>query len=131
MAQNIPFSIASQAFVNNVQVANATLKAADNTLLQYVDTVAAATSNQPTRLAFAHAQVQAYWLESDQPATLDVNSSGSPTPAISLAAGVPQFFVVSAGQTSLFTVDVTEIFISVPGATAANVNIYVLVHGSV
>lgn len=131
MAQNIPFSIASQVFINNVQVASASIKAADNLLAQYVDTVAPATVNQPTRLAFAHTQVQGYWLESDQPATLDVNSTSSPAPAISLAAGVPQFFVVGAGQASLFTADVTEIFISVPGATAANVSLYVLVHGSV
>lgn len=131
MAQNIPMKMALQFQVNGVQVVAANLSAADNTLLSYVDTVATGTSNQPMRLAFSHTEVQGYILYSDQDVTIDVDSTSVPTPAISLAAGSPLVYLVGAGMTSLFTADVTEMYLSNASGQSANVTVYVLVHGSV
>ena len=131
MAQSVPYTMALQFSVNGIQVVSASLSAADNTSHSYVDTIATGTVNQPTRLAFAAEEVQAYILYSDQNVTIDVNSTSAPLPAISLTAKSPLVYIAGAGMTSLFTTDVTEMFVSNASGQPANVTIEVLVHGSV
>ncbi len=107
-------------------------------LINYLETIAtgdyeinlspaavAASTTQEVDVTFPHLKVQAYVLQSDKNVTLDVNSTGSPAPAIVLVAGVPQFYSPNEG-TNLFSADVTKIYIVNGTGAVANVKINLL-----
>ena len=88
--------------------------------------VDAETADVEASLAFAVAQLSGYYLLSDQDVTLETNSSSEADDTIALKANTAVEWTADGGHISLFTVDVTKIFLSNAGETAATVKIRVL-----
>ena len=71
-------------------------------------------------------QVKAFWIQSDQNCTIETNSSGAPTNTLSLLANKPYVWYEGAYDAFKLTADVTQLFVTVPGATSANIKIRAL-----
>lgn len=84
-------------------------------------------TNQAVDLAWASAKLLSVFITTDVDCTLKLNSSGSPTDTITLAAGIPYQWVKGSGVTYPFTGTagaVTTGFLTTTAAT--NVEIRVL-----
>jgi len=85
-------------------------------------------TNQLVALAFSYTLLQSLFIVSDQDVTLDFETSGAGTPAINLIADAPFIYTATAlYYPSLFTVDITKLWINNTSGSTATVNIDVLV----
>ena len=103
-----------------------TITETDEGLTKLSVAVDAETSDVEASLAFAVAQLAGYYLLSDQDVTLETNSGDAADDTIALKANTAVEWSADGGHASLFTVDVTKIFLSNAGATAASVKIRIL-----
>jgi hypothetical protein len=99
-----------------------------NTEFSYDNALATGAVNIPFLVNFADDDLISCIISSDQALTLNVNSTGAPTPAIAVAAGAP----IVWNNTSTFanpftTTPVTAIYINNASGTTANVKLYFLV----
>ncbi|HEV2122611.1 MAG TPA: hypothetical protein VGW38_07535 [Chloroflexota bacterium] len=90
--------------------------------------VPASTTNKQVEANFTFADAEIVFLKSDKDVTLYTNapSTGVPADTIVLKAGVPKFYVKDGGMTNLFTANVTAIYLTNAGNSAALVDIVVL-----
>lgn len=82
--------------------------------------VAGSTTNQLHTIAIAVAGLQDVYMVSDQALTIKTNSSGSPQETITLAAGQPLVWYAGCGLTTPFAGNITALYITNGGTTAAN-----------
>ena len=83
-------------------------------------------TNQEEGIAFPYATLREVYIKSDRTLTLKTNSSSAPDDTITITAGVPLVWHYQSGLANPFTADVTSIFLTNAGATAANVYIRTL-----
>jgi hypothetical protein len=88
--------------------------------------IPAGSTNLEIDVSFPHATIQAFIMTSDQTLTVNVNSTTTPTPAISLAKTAPLVYGSDFVQANIFTADVTKFFVTNAGATDAKFNFRVL-----
>lgn len=86
-------------------------------------TFAAASTNVVMAMAFVKANLQSFYLKSDQNCTVKTNSSGSPSDTITLVANVPYFWSKSSGLTNPFATDVTTSFVTCTPAASIQMEI--------
>lgn len=91
-----------------------------------LDPTAAAEATTEVAAAFAYADIVGFFIVSDQDATLLTNSSGAPDDTIELTANTPIVWYAGCGYDCPFTADVTSLFVTVAGTTAAAVKIRLL-----
>ena len=72
----------------------------------------AAGTDTLVNIAFPYANVKAYYLYSSTDATLETNSSSSPSQTITLAAGVPKVWIEGGDGTNVFTANVTKFYLT-------------------
>jgi len=77
-------------------------------------------------LDFAFADLKSIYLQSTQDVTIETNDGAAPDDTITLKAGVPFWWADGNGAGNPFTADVSTIFITNAGTTAAQVDIRVL-----
>ena len=88
--------------------------------------LAASTTNQQMNLAFKVSLLQSIFIQSDQAITMKTNSTTTPGDTKNIAANDP---LIASGTSSPFAVDVTTVYFSNAGATAANVQVRCLTNG--
>jgi hypothetical protein len=88
--------------------------------------VDAETADVEVSLAFAVAQLAAVYILSDQDVTLETNSASVPDDTIALKADTAVEWTADGGNACPITVDVTGIYLSNAGLTAATVKIRVV-----
>jgi hypothetical protein len=109
---------------SNGQSISATLSGTGNTEVNFDQSIAAGATNQNFIIALDVSQIKVIVIKSDQALTIKTNSSGSPTNTINLLAGVPYSWVYNANyNTLLLTGDVTSIYVTNAGASAARLQI--------
>jgi hypothetical protein len=89
--------------------------------------VPGATNDHDVDFDFVVARLQSIFIKSDQDVTLETNSSSAPTNTIALKANKPLIWYVGSYYANLFTADVTRMFFTNAGATAARVEIEAIV----
>lgn len=99
----------------------------DNGELNRNVTVAPATTDFPVAAVIDVSEVKALYIHSDQNVTIETNSSSAPANTLTVTANKPLVWYTGCGLVNPLTVDVTSIFITNAGATAANVRIRVLI----
>lgn len=82
--------------------------------------VAGSTTNFEFDVAIKASAVQSILLYSDQALTLKTNSTSSPQETINLKAGIPHMWNTDSYATIMFAGDVTKIYATNSGGTAAN-----------
>ena len=87
----------------------------------FKEAFAAGSVNVPVAFAFIKTKAQSFVFTSDQPCTLKTNSSGTPQETITLAAGGIYAWNTAHTEVNPLVGDITALYVSVPGATAANV----------
>jgi hypothetical protein len=80
----------------------------------------ATTTNQLEPIAFSHATLQGFIAYADTACTLAFNTTTG-APSLTLAANAPAVWIPGSGLTNPFAADVTALYVTVPGAAAANV----------
>lgn len=88
--------------------------------------IAAGADNTAIAVAFPHATVKSYIMTSDQDVTVNVNSTTTPVPAITLKKTAPLIYGSDFVYANVFTADVTTFYISNSGSTDAKFNFRVL-----
>ena len=88
--------------------------------------LAASTTNQQMNLAFKIALLQSIFISSDQNITMKTNSTTTPGNTITITGGDP---FLSTGAANPFAADVTTVYFTNAGATAANVSVRCLTNG--
>jgi|SRR5579871_1163089 len=88
-------------------------------------TVAASTTNQATGWTYTQANLKSLSITSDQAITIKTNSTGSPQDTIAIAAGQVLIWTLATDLIARcpFSNDVTNVYITNAGGTAANVYI--------
>lgn len=95
------------------------------------EAIAGATADQAIVFTLDVSQCKALWIKSDVAATIETNSSGSPVNVFTLEAGVP-FSWVTGGPvlkdtaSTTVSVDITQIFATVAGATGGTLQLVAL-----
>jgi hypothetical protein len=85
-------------------------------------TVPAATSNYHVALSSVDVgELVSFLMYSSQDVTIATNSSTTPSQSFSLAAGVGLAWNMFNGQTNPLTVNITDLYITNPGATPATI----------
>lgn len=74
--------------------------------------IPASSTNYQVPLTFVTAKLKAAYLIASATMTLKYNSTSSPAPSITLAAGVPYLWTLASGITSPFTADVTTLYVT-------------------
>jgi hypothetical protein len=85
--------------------------------------LAGGTTNQSVAITFTRATLQSLVMNASQPTTILTNSTSSPGNTINLAAGQTIIWTYDSTAPNPFTVDVTVLYISVPGATASAIKL--------
>jgi len=86
-------------------------------------TIPASTNNYELVIAFPYATISSVYILSDKALTVKTNSSGSPDDTIAIAAAKPLAYYGSG--TNPFTANVTKLYITNAGGTAADFKIRV------
>lgn len=82
------------------------------TLIAIDETIPPSSTNLQVALAFAYAKVKGYFMVAPAAMTLEFNNSTTGVPTVALAANVPQVWYDGNAHTSLFTEDVTTMYIT-------------------
>jgi hypothetical protein len=88
--------------------------------------VGATTTDKLVNIAIDVSELKSLYLSSDQDVLVQTNDGTSPDDVVTLKAGVPVIWYPDCGYASPLTEDVTKIYLTNAGATAATVNIRVL-----
>lgn len=88
--------------------------------------VPAGSTNLEIDVAFPHDTIQSFIMTSDQNVTVNVNSSTTPVPALTINKTAPLVYGSDFNFSNPFTADVTKFFISNAGTTDAKFNFRVL-----
>jgi len=81
------------------------------------NTFPAASAGASLTMAFTKANLQSFYLVADQNCTVKTNSNSTPQDTITLVAGVPYVWSLSAGLTNPFGGNVTSAFVTCTPAT--------------
>lgn len=95
-------------------------------VIELDESVAIAASDFLVSIAFPVAQVKSFYIVSDKDILLEVNSSSSPTPALSLKANIPYHWTIDSYDTFKLTTNVTQFFFTNASGVLATVRIRVL-----
>ena len=91
--------------------------------------IAGNTTNEQHALAFTQSLLQSIYISSDQALTLKTNSSSVPQDTLTIAANKPFCWYSGCGIANPFANNVTSLFVTNAGSTAANLNIKCLTNG--
>lgn len=89
-------------------------------------TVAGSTSDMLINFALDVSQIKAIYILSDKDLTLETNNGTTPDDTISLKAGVPYIWTTDSYDTCKLTTNVTALYASNAGATAARLQLEVV-----
>ena len=78
-------------------------------------------NDQAMAIAFPYANITGYLLYATAACTVETNSSSAPDNTITLEAGVPKTFITGGETSSLFTVNVSSIFVTAAAAGALTI----------
>jgi hypothetical protein len=90
-------------------------------------TVPPATTDMPVALTLAFAQLKSLFMLSDKDVSFQTNNAAVPIDTINLKANVPYQWVSAGGVTNPITTNITSVFLTNAGATAATVQIRIAV----
>lgn len=87
------------------------------------ETVAGEATDSEIDYALDVSACKLFWIESDQPCTVETNSGSAADNSLTLAADEPYLWYDGCGATFVLDTDVTSLFVTVPGTTGANIKI--------
>lgn len=88
--------------------------------------IAAGASNVEIDVVFPYATIQSFVMASDQDLTVDVNSTTTPVPAITLKKTAGLVWGSDYGTSNPFTANITKFYVSNGGVVDAKFNFRVL-----
>jgi|GEM_PF-6997385 len=96
-----------------------------STEINISEQITATTTNQAVSYAIAHSSLQEFFVVTDQNLTMYVNApgTGSPILTVTLEAGVPYIWLAASGVPNPFSADITGLWFTNSGSTAANLNV--------
>lgn len=118
------FVLTQSITVDGVQVASGIDTVSADGLKQYDDTVAGSTTHKEISIAFVLANLKSFYLYTSQALTIKTNDSSSPQETFTVAAGGVLAWS-SNMSTALFANNVTKIYATNAGSTAATLKICV------
>ncbi|HME96754.1 MAG TPA: hypothetical protein VKN16_21340 [Methylomirabilota bacterium] len=81
------------------------------------------TTDHPVALTLAFASLKSLFILSDQDVSFQTNNAATPVDTLTLKANVPFTWVSTGGVVNPFTANITSLFLTNAGATAATVQI--------
>lgn len=88
--------------------------------------IPAGSTNLEIDVAFPHATIQSLIMTSDQDLTVNVNSTTTPTPALTLKKTAPIVYATDFSYSNPFTADVTKFYVTNAGSADAKFSFRVL-----
>ena len=124
----MPFTcqLRTDSYANAMSVASSRSFTGDNQVA-ISQSIAAGTVDQEILLALDVSLLKMIVIQSDVNLTIKTNSSGSPANTLNIVANTPYIWGEGDYNALLLTTDVSKIFVSVPGAAAANLQLLALV----
>jgi hypothetical protein len=86
-----------------------------------------ATTDHPVALTLAFSLLKSLFILSDQDVSFQTNNAAVPIDTLTLKANVPFSWVSTSGVINPFTANITSLFLTNAGATAATVQIRIAV----
>jgi hypothetical protein len=118
------FVLTQSVTVDGVAVASGSDTITADGLKQFDDSVAGSTTNKEIDIAFVLAALKSFFLYTSQALTIKTNSSGAPQETFTVPAGGVLAWS-SNMSTALFAGNVTKIYATNAGSTAATLKICV------